>query len=72
MDLLAVAGLTLTFNPRGGAIADLVVGLIGSANIGADAAEPEQVGLGRQYGFHHLLRRGGIPAQAKQRFHLRR
>ena len=25
MDLLAVAGLTLTFNPRGGAIADLVI-----------------------------------------------
>ena len=49
-----------------GAVAGIGVGLVGTAHIGADAAEPEQVDLGLQYGADHLVGGHRLVAQAQR------
>src|SRR5207302_9231295 len=49
------------------AVAGLIVGLGGGANVSADAAEPEQIGIELEDRRHDLLRRELLAIEAEQR-----
>ena len=48
------------------AVADLIVGLARGADIGADAAEPQQIGVELEDRGHHLLRRELLAVEPEQ------